>query len=123
MKTRNEERCSDVKERHSNRIARENSRRVEGGGVSFEREKGDKMIIGKFGDCSRQGWERQEERKRTKSESRRLWHLMKKRRTEKPPTAAEFVEENRGEDEGGESNRRRWANIAVQRDEGEPRCR
>lgn len=27
------------------------------------------------------------------------------------------------EAEGGELNRRRWANIAVQRDEGEPRCR
>lgn len=38
-------------------------------------------------------------------------------------TAAEFEEENRGEDKGGELNRRRWANIAVQRDEGEPRCR
>lgn len=29
----------------------------------------------------------------------------------------------RGEGEGGELNRRWWANIAVLKDEGEPRCR
>lgn len=41
-------------------------------------------------------------------------------------TAAEFEEESRWEGSGGEGeelNRRRWANIAVLRDEGEPRCR
>lgn len=44
-------------------------------------------------------------------------------------TTAEFGEENRGGRArmrgrgGGELNRRRRANIAVQRDEGEPRCR
>lgn len=36
--------------------------------------------------------------------------------------AAEFGEESRWNG-GGELNRRRWVNIAVQRDEGEPRCR
>lgn len=39
-------------------------------------------------------------------------------------TAAEFEEENRGARMREEStNRRRWVNIAVHRDEGEPRYR
>lgn len=41
-------------------------------------------------------------------------------------TAAEFEEEmlvGRDESEGGKLNCRRWANIAVHGDEGEPRCR
>lgn len=67
-------------------------------------------------------------RDETKSESRRLRekerHFVKRRRKEVLRLSSrKKVGRNGREGEKGELYPRWWANIAVQRDEGEPRCR
>ena len=67
-------------------------------------------------------------REETKSESRRLRekearHLVKRRRKGILRSSSGRKSVKMGErGEEGELNHRWWANIAVQRDEGEPRC-
>lgn len=110
--------------------------------MSKSRSEREVTVIGEFdgffhdGERSRKGGREEEKEKERLQESNRKGDTKTKRSWKRNDTS--LVEERekrvlrlslrkkvdgRGVARRKELNRRRWANIAVQRDEGEPRCR